>query len=173
MAVLVLLGMVLVFAVKLWVVEPLVVSATSMSPTLAEGDRIIVDKRAYLSAGPRVGDIVVFNDPEGGGRWLVKRVVATEGQTLDARDGMMTVDGSTTSIMVEVDLPGPKAPLTALPVTLGPDEVFVVGDNDRKSRDSRVFGPVAVSAVSGRVTAVYWPPQASRFVKGAPWTAGP
>jgi signal peptidase I len=48
------------------------------------------------------------------------------------------------------------------PVLLGPDEIFVLGDNSAVSRDSREWGAVPLSAVMGRPRAVLWPPRALR-----------
>jgi signal peptidase I len=51
---------------------------------------------------------------------------------------------------------------TGSPVALGPDEIFVLGDNSSDSRDSRVFGPVRLEELAGRATMVLWPLSAAR-----------
>jgi nickel-type superoxide dismutase maturation protease len=58
-----------------------------MRPTLAPGDRLRIDPRAYRRRPPRVGEIVVFVDPADPSRWLVKRVAAVDpsGRTVDVR----------------------------------------------------------------------------------------
>lgn len=173
MAVLVLSALLVVFAVKLWIAEPLVVTASSMHPTLEEGDRIVVDKRVYDSDSPRVGDIVVFIDPEGGGRRLVKRILACPGQALTNEEGYIAVDGEVTETPLTFDIPGPSRDYAAYPLELASDELFVVGDNADRSRDSRAFGPISLSAVAGRVSAVYWPPQVARHIERIEWTDQP
>ena len=58
-----------------------------MRPTLAPGDRLRVDPRAYRRRPPRVGEIVVLVDPAEATRWLVKRVAAVDlrGRTVEVR----------------------------------------------------------------------------------------
>jgi len=51
---------------------------------------------------------------------------------------------------------------TGSPVALGPDEIFVLGDNSADSRDSRVFGPVRLGDLAGRAISVVWPLGAAR-----------
>ncbi len=51
---------------------------------------------------------------------------------------------------------------TGSPVALGPDEIFVLGDNSADSDDSRVFGPVRLTELAGRATFVVWPLSAAR-----------
>jgi signal peptidase I len=46
----------------------------------------------------------------------------------------------------------------ALPITLGPDEYFVLGDNSAESTDSRHFGPVSREAIQGKVMRIVFPP---------------
>lgn len=52
------------------------------------------------------------------------------------------------------------------PLRLGPDEIFVVGDNASHSRDSREHGPVPLAAVIGLPEAVVWPPAGWRRLRG-------
>jgi signal peptidase I len=152
------------------------VDGISMSPTLAHGQFLAVNKLAYVRvhfAGregtlfhePRRGDIVVVRDPGGAGVDLVKRIVALPGETIEIRDGRVFISG------VRLEEPYIETPgHTSLRSTiLRPDQYFVMGDNREHSQDSRVFGPVRRDAIVGQVVFSYWP--LSRFGRlegGAP-----
>jgi len=62
-----------------------------MLPTLAPGDRLLVDRAAYIARPPRPGEIVVLADPQEPSRWLVKRVAA-----IDPGSGQVDVRGDAT-----------------------------------------------------------------------------
>jgi len=109
-----------------------------MAPTFLPGDRIRVDPRAFRDRPPGPGDIVVLGDPERPGRRLLKRVLAGPGDSV-FRDGDRFVAGT----------PG-AAPPGELVVGPLEDAVFVIGDAPSESRDSRAFGPVALSEILGR-----------------------
>ena len=53
------------------------------------------------------------------------------------------------------------------PEQLGPDEIFVLGDNSSESQDSRAFGPVSLDQVVGVPVMVVWPPSGLRWLEGA------
>ena len=110
------------------------------------------------------GDIVTFQDPdpEQGGRILIKRVIAVGGQTVDLRDGRVYVDG------VLQDEPytrgEPSYPLTPYygltidyPYTVPEGGLWVMGDNRTNSQDSRYFGAIKESSVTGKAIFIYWP----------------
>jgi nickel-type superoxide dismutase maturation protease len=73
--------------IRRWASRRVVVRDESMLPTLRPGDRLLVDPRAYRDRLPRVGEIVVFIDPEASSRWLVKRVARVDaaGEAIDVR----------------------------------------------------------------------------------------
>jgi signal peptidase I len=121
--------------VMLFIFRPADVVGPSMEPTLYEHDRLFFTDLGYT---PKQGDIVIV-DSEGLGKFIVKRVIATGGQTLDIdfSTGNVTVDGvvlsedyiySTTTI----DEGG-----QIYPVTVPDNSYFVMGDNRMHSTDSR------------------------------------
>ncbi|MFI0959983.1 signal peptidase I [Streptomyces sp. NPDC021080] len=140
------------FVAGTFLVEPVRVESTSMEPTLSAGDHLLVDDRAYRGAPPRRGDLVVFDES---GATLVKRVVAVAGDTVAIEDGVLEVDGRA----VEEPAVDPKTVdgMYYGPARVPDGTVFVLGDNRRHSVDSRQFGPVPVTKVTGRVILRWWP----------------
>ena len=90
------IALVATFLIRSFVVEPFVVPTGSMESTIEIGDQILAQK-VSLELGQPVsqGDIVVFHNPDGTSEHdvLVKRVIATAGQTVDLQDGKVVVDG--------------------------------------------------------------------------------
>ncbi len=128
-----------------------VVSGGSMLTTLYDGDRLVVSNLFYE---PKRGDIIVFASEYKDEEVLVKRVIATEGQTVDiTEEGQVTVDG------IVIDEPYLQQGLrtergtVSLPYVVAEDQLFVLGDNRGDSLDSRsdLLGPVEMNKVLGRV----------------------
>ncbi len=112
-----------------------IVSGPSMLSTLESGDRIVVSN---LFFSPKTGDIIVFSGQYNDGEVLVKRVIATPGQTIDINDeGQVVLNGA---VLREPYLDeGTKTYIrdAALPYTVKEGELFVMGDNREVSLDSR------------------------------------
>ena len=64
-----------------------------METTIMTGDRLFAEKVSYHFTDVQPGDIVVFSDPQVPSRVLVKRVIATEGQTVSMSGGTLYIDG--------------------------------------------------------------------------------
>lgn len=85
-------GLLLVLFVLFVWFSPVYVADESMTPTLVKGDTIFYDRLyAHVSAYER-GNMVVFRDPQSG-QLLIKRIVALEGETIEAKDGELVIDG--------------------------------------------------------------------------------
>jgi signal peptidase I len=158
-ALLVLLAFAIAFGIRTFVVEPFIVPTGSMIPTIQIGNRVLAEKITYrFVRPPRYGDIVVFPDPKGEHPHLIKRVIATAGQTVDLKGGRVYVDGHE---LVEPYTHGlPSEPLSAdfrFPLTVPAGDLWVMGDNRTNSGDSRVFGPIPVGEVQGHAIWTYWP----------------
>jgi signal peptidase I len=138
--------------VKAFIVESYTITATSMTPTLEENDRFLVNKLAYRGeAQPERGDIVVFDDLTREYPQLVSRVIAIGGDMIDLRDGNVFLNGE---LLDEPYVEGrPTLPIgsTEFPLEVPAGFAFVMGDNRTNSTDSRIYGAVPVDSVNGRV----------------------
>jgi len=130
-----------------------IVSGESMYATLYDGDYLLVIDR-NLCGQLEQGDIVVasmerFRD----GAPIVKRVIATEGQTVDIdfREGVVYVDGEALEEDYTYELTH-LAEGTKFPLTVDEGCLFLMGDNRNDSRDSRdpVIGQVDCREILGR-----------------------
>ncbi len=134
----------------------------SMEDTIMTGDMVFSEKLTYRASDPQPGDIVTFADPQIPSRTLIKRVIATEGQTVQLIDGKVVVDGE---VLDEPYTDGKESwPLNSsfgtpivYPYTVPKGELWVMGDNRTNSQDSRYFGSIPVSSVTGKAIFTYWP----------------
>ena len=139
------------------------VDGISMAPTLADHDRLIVNKAAYLSwiGEPRIGDIVMLYYPNEPEKAFVKRVMAKEGDAVRIVSGQVYRNGV---LMDDSFLPSEYRSHD----DWGPDVVpegfyFVMGDNRNHSLDSRHFRFVPKRYIIGKVQLRWWPMPQSRL----------
>lgn len=163
---------VLIFVALQVTTQSFMVEGSSMSPTLKDGQRLLVNRFVYarsdaslfgsdhyLFHGPQRGDIIVFKPPNGSTTDFVKRVIAVPGDTVDIVDGEVFVNGELTDY-VDVDT---AARQDEYPMVVPADEYFVLGDNRGVSNDSRNWGFVQGDAIVGRAWVTYWPWDAFRL----------
>ncbi len=144
--------------VRLLLVQVFFIPSASMEPTLRIDDNVLVDKVTQRFTDVKRGEVIVFPRPAGlpddAIKDLVKRVIAVEGDTIEATQGQVYVNG------LPIDEPYLATPLSTdnLPrTTVGAGQLFVMGDNRQNSTDSRVFGPIPESTVIGHARAVIMP----------------
>ncbi|MGA7991605.1 MAG: signal peptidase I [Thermoanaerobaculia bacterium] len=163
--------------VKAFVFQIFHVPTSSMEGTVLAGDRIVVDKVAYAPhAGPwarllpyreaRRGDVVVFRDPRDASRDLLKRVVATGGDTVEQRAKVLRVNGfvreEPLAVHRDATTYGSDAPPALArrdsfgPVAVPAERFFAMGDNRDDSQDSRYWGTAPVAGLEGRAVCVLW-----------------
>ncbi len=143
---------------RAYAVQTYFVPTPSMTPTLAPGDRIIVDK---LYRTVHRGDILVFHDPpadSGGPPVLVKRVIGLPGERISSVGNTVYIDGSP---VPEPWLPALKgicaqssASIKAQTIPKG--RYFMMGDCRGDSGDSRYWGTLPASDIIGKVDAIIW-----------------
>ena len=137
------------------------VEGQSMAPTLADQDRLIVNKFAYRLGAPRRGDIVMLYSPLEPEKALVKRVIGQAG------DRVRIVDGRVYRNEVLLD-DSFVAPQFRSHDDWGPQVIpegyyFVMGDHRNNSSDSRHWGPVPKKYIVGKVKVRWWPLQEARI----------
>lgn len=123
----------------------------SMSPTLADGDKILINRLVYKFDNPERNDVVVFK-PNGNENmhFYIKRVIGLPGETVQIKDGKIYIDDE---LLEETETEEILKPgLAEEPVKLGKDEYFLLGDNRNNSEDSRYanIGNVNIKHIRGK-----------------------
>ena len=150
-------GVILIFSLLVRVV---VVSGPSMNNTLIDGDVLLL-LSGVLYDTPQSGDIIVASkDSFDNGSPIIKRVIATQGQTVDIdfEQGIVYVDG------VALDEPYTNTPTNqqegiVFPITVDEGCIFVMGDNRNISKDSRSteIGQIDCREVLGKAIFLFFP----------------
>ncbi|HSV41215.1 MAG TPA: signal peptidase I [Nocardioidaceae bacterium] len=147
------------------------VQGSSMSPTLADAERILVLPGTSGSAEPL--DVVLLHEP-GTEITIVKRVIAVEGDRVKIVAGRPVVEVQSGGVGRWVEVAQPswrgrwtdvrdccdasgREQLGAAAMVVPPGKLFVMGDNPDGSRDSREFGWAELASVQGRVWRKVWP----------------
>ena len=130
------------------------VDGISMTPTLQNGEYILVNKLAYKTGQPTRGDIVVFIFPVNPQEDLIKRVIGLPGESVSVHNGVVKVNGVP---LTEPYIAAPPAYDDDQVVPEG--ELYVLGDNRNDSRDSHQWGLLPVENVIGKAVLIYWPPK--------------
>jgi signal peptidase I len=131
------------------------VEGHSMAPTLADQDRLIVNKLAYRIGEPQIGDIVMLYYPLVPEKSFVKRVIAAEGDQVRIVDGkvyrndVLMDDSFVPSDFRSHDDWGPQV--------IPEGYYFVMGDHRNNSSDSRHWGFVPKKYIIGKVQLRWWP----------------
>jgi signal peptidase I len=147
-------GIAIALLVEAFLIQAFWIPSPSMEPTLDVGDRVLVNKLSYKLHDVHRGDVVVFERPprastgeDGEIKDLIKRVVAVGGDTIEAKEGEVYVNGE----RIDENYLEPGTPTDNLPLKTIPDgQVFVMGDNRTNSEDSRIFGPIDEDTIVGR-----------------------
>lgn len=171
-----LIAPILAVFITMFVFQSYEVYGMSMETTLQDGDRLIVQKlsknwsfirgKKYI---PQRGEIVVFNKPASLSstssddvEHLIKRVIALPGERVVLHGGRYTVYNAENPNGFNPDKDQEYAEdITTTPgevdITVGDGEIFVSGDNRMNSLDSRNFGAIAATSVTGVATIRFVP----------------
>ena len=137
------------------------VEGHSMSPTLENDDRLIVNKLIYRISVPQRDDIVMLYYPVNPDKSFVKRVIAKENDTVRIVDGKVYVNGEPRE---DVFVPPTyRSHEDFSTTTVKPGYYFVMGDHRNNSSDSREWGEVPRKYIIGKVQLRWWPLSTARI----------
>lgn len=163
------------FALTAFVFQSYEVDGASMETTLQNQDRLIVLKVprtwAKLTGHPYVphrGDVIIFNKVDsvdfigGQKKQLVKRVIGLPGERVVVKGGNLTIFNAANPSGFSPDKTLPygsviKSTSGDIDLTVPPGQIFVCGDNRGNSLDSRIFGPISVNDVVGKLSIRIFP----------------
>lgn len=175
----------LAFLIQAFVVKPYKIPSGSMEPTLAIGQRVLVNRIGTHFGEPKIGEVVVFHPPEGaehgicgpvphevtpggaacdapvqkeGSVTFIKRVVAGPGDTIYVKEGHVYLNGKREKDSYIRECGASSECNFPTPIKIPAGHWFMMGDNRGNSEDSRFWGPIPTSWVIGEAFATYWPP---------------
>jgi len=183
----VIIAVIIAMFIRTFIVQAFKIPSGSMLETLQIGDHILVNKFIYgikipFTDGsvlvsikdPKKGDIVVFKYPEDPSKDFIKRVIATEGDTLEIINKKLYVnDKPVTGEQYAIHKSNKiySAMVSSrdnLRKILVPEnKLFVMGDNRDNSHDSRFWGFVDLKAIKGKAFIIYWSWNKEKF--GVRW----
>jgi signal peptidase I len=179
----------IVLAIKEWVVNPYRIPSSSMEPTLhcarpgvgceaRLSDRVLANRFIYHFRSPHRGEIIVFNTPKAAAQeqcnasgTFVKRLIGLPGETVREKNGFIFINGKPLN---EPYIQAARRDHQTDTWFVPKDHYFFMGDNRRESCDSRRWGSVPRKSLIGEVFMTYWPPNRISFhaIFPLPWWAG-
>ena len=174
----------LVFFVLQTTVQNFKVEGSSMKPTLADAQYLLVNKAVYTRFDlarisrfvpfwdvkaprtvfpfhpPNRGDVIVFRFPKDPRRDFVKRVIGLPGEKVEMVQGDVYINGE----LLREPYLADKGGYSMAARVVGPGQYFVLGDNRGGSNDSRDWGTVPLEDVIGKVWFTYWPTSRLRLI---------
>jgi signal peptidase I len=178
------IAVILALFVRTWVVQAFKIPTGSMENNLLIGDHLLVNKfvfgptplaigRAVLPVrGVRRDDIVVFKYPDEPDRDFIKRVIGLPGDTVELRHKKVYINAQPHDEPYVHFLSPPSSEYQEVtsfdlrerfgPMTVPPDQYFVMGDNRDNSQDSRYWGCLPRSYIKGKALLIYWSYESGR-----------
>lgn len=148
--------MLIIKLIQVILIQPFIVDGGSMLPNFTDKDVLIIDKISYKFSKPKRGDVIVFKFLKEGspmnGKYFIKRLMALPGDQIIIENGKTKIIESGTKnkiLNIEEDFVKYKDYAHNAITILKEDEYFVMGDNRLGSYDSRAWGPIHYSQISG------------------------
>ena len=155
---------IIVILIRIFIIDPAIVSGSSMDYTLEDGQIVLVNKYLYRFTDIKRFDIVVVKNSEDNDK-IIKRVVGLPGERIrysieEDRDGNSVGILYVNDKVIEEEFLDKNDKLNTCTfhadiceneITIPDGEYYVMGDNRLVSKDSRYFGTFTKKEIVGRV----------------------
>ncbi len=138
------------------------ISSISMSPTLLQGDRIVVDVNIYKTSKPNIGDVSIFTRPDDlstseneSENKFVKRIIGLPGDIIESDGKSIRLNSK---ILEEPYVDWGVDAYVIQPIKVPDNKLYVIGDNRSHSKDSRFWKDpfIDMKSLVGKVNYIYW-----------------
>lgn len=146
------------FVPATWV-EACIMPTRSMQNTLIPGDCILVDRLSPHLHALHYGDVIAHYENGPNSPLYARRVAGLPGDVIELKDEKLFRNGKSVEepyVILEGEIPSFPGMRDFGPHTVGPNGVFLLGDNRRLSRDSRFDGDYSLAGVAGIARVIYW-----------------
>ncbi len=161
------LALIIILPIRYFIAQPFFVKGASMEPSFEDGDYLIIDEISYRFAKPGRGEVVVFRFPEDPKQFFIKRIIGLPDETIEIKNDQVRIFNAENQTGISLDESGYLDPgqITEgeLRIKLDGNEYFVLGDNRFHSSDSRRWGPLNESFITGKTFIRAWPFNKARY----------
>ena len=156
----IIISLAIILPIRYYLVQPFFVKGASMEDNFHDGDYLLIDEISYRFNEPKRGDVVVFRYPENPSQFFIKRIIGLPGETIEVKNDKITIYNSEFPqgfSINEAYLSIGQETIGNLSENLDDDEYYVMGDNRLQSSDSRRWGPLEKSFITGKAFLRLWP----------------
>jgi len=156
------ISLAIILPVRYFLIQPFYVKGASMEPNFHDHEYLIIDEITYRFEAPVRGQVIVFRYPKNPQEYFIKRIIGMPGEEVQVKDGKIFIynENNPEGLMLNEEyLPVGLETMdnTGSRLKLNESEYFVLGDNRNNSKDSRNFGAVDKSFITGKVLFRGWP----------------
>jgi len=157
----VVISLIIIVAVRTYVIQPFFVSGKSMEPNFHDGDYLIVDEISYRIDEPKRGDVIIFRYPKNTKEFFIKRIVGLPGEKVEIKNSRIIIynNENQNGMILDENIYIPLSTETtgSYNTILKNDEYYVLGDNRNASADSRIWGVLKENFIIGKAWIRAWP----------------
>ena len=157
----------LIFLIVQFAIKPYRIVGLTMQPQLQPDQLVVVNRTAFLFAGPSRGDVVVYDNPNPAqkGQQLIGRVIAIPGDRIAIGPNQVILNGvPLQETYVDSTSGANQSPVIMAETKMGKDDYFIMNDNrlavdsaTQHVQDSRTLGDVPRNNIVGKAVVVFWP----------------
>lgn len=147
------IALAVILPIRFFVAQPFIVDGSSMDPTFATNQYLIVDELSYRFEPIARGDVIIFKYPNDTTKYFIKRVIGLPGETVQIEGTKVLIKNKTNPqgfTLTENYVDPANFTSDHTLVTLTGSQYFVMGDNRGASFDSRSWGSVDRKLIIGR-----------------------